>query len=77
MEVEMNKAIMDMEAANALVKELREGFGSGKTLSYKWRVSQLKCLLKICDLHEKEIVDALARDLSKPQLESAVYEVGR
>jgi hypothetical protein len=29
----------------------------------------------MCDEHEEDIVDALRQDLSKPQLESIVYEV--
>lgn len=61
--------------AEAIVKELRETYGSGKTKKYEWRVSQLKALLKIVDHHEKEIVDALNSDLSKPELESFVHEI--
>lgn len=61
--------------AEAIVKELRETYGSGKTKKYEWRVSQLKVLLKIVDHHEKEIVDALNSDLSKPELESFVHEI--
>lgn len=74
-EKKTEKAVFDAEAATELVKELRLTFGSGKTRSYEWRVFQLKSLLRMCDDREKEIVDALHRDLSKPELETVVYEV--
>lgn len=61
--------------AEAIVKELRETYASGKTKNYEWRVSQLKALLKIAEHHEKEIVDALNSDLSKPELECFVHEI--
>ncbi|OIT02388.1 PREDICTED: aldehyde dehydrogenase [Nicotiana attenuata] len=66
---------MAMVDAEAIVKELRETYASGKTKNYEWRVSQLKALLKIAEHHEKEIVDALNSDLSKPELESFVHEI--
>uniref|UniRef100_A0A2C9U2F0 Aldehyde dehydrogenase domain-containing protein n=1 Tax=Manihot esculenta TaxID=3983 RepID=A0A2C9U2F0_MANES len=74
-EEEEEKAVFDAEAAGALVKELRGTFSSGKTRSYEWRVSQLKSLLKLCDENENEIAGALRQDLSKPELETIVYEV--
>lgn len=64
-----------MVDAEAIVKELRETYASGKTKNYEWRVSQLKALLKIAEHHEKEIVDALNSDLSKPELECFVHEI--
>ncbi|KAM3308726.1 Aldehyde dehydrogenase [Capsicum baccatum] len=66
---------MGMVDAEAIVKELRETYSSGKTKKYEWRVSQLKALLKIAENHEKEIVDALYSDLSKPELESFIHEI--
>lgn len=64
-----------MVDAEAIVKELRETYESGKTKSYEWRVSQLKALLKIAENHEKEIADALYSDLSKPELEAFIHEI--
>lgn len=57
------------------MEEVRESYASGKTRSYEWRVSQLKNLLKLSSDHEQDIVDALRSDISKPELESVVYEV--
>ncbi|KAK6787001.1 hypothetical protein RDI58_015526 [Solanum bulbocastanum] len=61
--------------AEAIVKELRGTYGTGKTKSYEWRVSQLKALLKIGENHEKEIAAALYSDLSKPELEAFIHEI--
>ena len=58
-----------------MVEELRASFGSGKTRSYEWRVSQLKKLEKVTEYHEAEIIEALRSDLSKPEFESYVQEV--
>lgn len=62
--------------AAAMMKELRGTFGSGKTRSVEWRRSQLKALLKLAEFHEGEILEALRSDLSKPELESLLQEVG-
>ncbi|XP_047151219.1 aldehyde dehydrogenase family 3 member H1-like [Vigna umbellata] len=70
------KKVFDAETASSLVKELRKNFGSGKTRSYEWRVSQVKALLKAMTDNEEEIVDALRSDLAKPSLETVVYEIG-
>ncbi|TXG53001.1 hypothetical protein EZV62_022170 [Acer yangbiense] len=72
---EVNKVLFDEEAATSLVKELRASFTNGKTRSYDWRVTQLKSMLKMIDEREQEIVTALRDDLSKPELESTVYEM--
>ncbi|KAK3230627.1 hypothetical protein Dsin_002508 [Dipteronia sinensis] len=74
-EEEEKKVLFDEEAATSLVKELRASFANGKTRSYDWRVTQLKSMLKMIDEHELEIVKALRDDLSKPELESTVYEI--
>ncbi|KAL9359156.1 hypothetical protein Peur_047279 [Populus x canadensis] len=72
---EEKQTVFDVEAANMLTKELRDVFASGKTRSYEWRISQLKSMIKMCDEHEEDIVDALHQDLSKPKLESIVFEI--
>ncbi|XVF39300.1 hypothetical protein PTKIN_Ptkin01aG0023700 [Pterospermum kingtungense] len=69
------KEVFDTESAKDLVKELRASFGSGKTKSYEWRRTQLTAMLKMLDEEEPQIVAALREDLSKPELESSVYEI--
>ncbi|KAK7385166.1 hypothetical protein VNO78_30878 [Psophocarpus tetragonolobus] len=69
------KSAFDAETASLLVKELRGAFGSGKTRSYQWRVSQLNALMKLVVDREQEIVDALRNDLAKPPLETVAYEI--
>ena len=76
MESLQKKVVFDGEAASMMMKELRGSFGSGKTRSYEWRVSQVKALLKMVTDNEKQIIDALLSDLAKPPLETVVYEIG-
>ncbi|KAL8059632.1 hypothetical protein ABFX02_03G099600 [Erythranthe guttata] len=58
-----------------VAEELRAVYGGGKTRDLEWRVSQLKALLKIINLHENEIVEALRSDLNKPEYEAFVHEI--
>lgn len=71
----MTKEMFDGESARLMMKELRDTYSSGKTRSYEWRISQLNNLHKIAEFHEKEIVEALRSDVSKPEFESFVHEV--
>lgn len=71
----MTKEMFDGESARLMMDELRETYSSGITKSYEWRISQLKNIHKIAEFHEKEIVEALRSDLSKPMFESMVHEV--
>ncbi|GAV65093.1 Aldedh domain-containing protein, partial [Cephalotus follicularis] len=63
------------EEAALVVKELRKSFRSGKTKSYEWRVSQLQSIDKMVHEREKEITEALYKDLSKPEIEAFVSEI--
>jgi len=69
------KQIFDGEKANLLVRDLRNCFDSGRTKSYEWRVSQLEAIFKLLKENEKEITEALYKDLAKPQFEAFVSEV--
>lgn len=69
------KQVFDKEKADLLVKELRKSFDSGKTRSYEWRISQLEGIAKMLDEKEKEIINALDKDISKPALEAFITEV--
>ncbi|KAL8110280.1 aldehyde dehydrogenase family 3 member H1-like [Apium graveolens] len=69
------KKVFDGESAELMVQGLRETFTSGKTKSYEWRISQLTKILEFTRTHEKEIVDALHSDLTKPEFESFIYEI--
>lgn len=69
------KKVFDAEAASSMMEKLRSSFSSGRTRSYEWRVTQLKNILRLCDEREQDIVDALRKDISKPELESIIYEV--
>ncbi|GMJ15193.1 aldehyde dehydrogenase 4, aldehyde dehydrogenase 3H1 [Hibiscus trionum] len=69
------KAVFDTESAKEVVKELRDSFVAGKTKTYEWRRTQLAAMLKMMDENEPQIVAALSDDLSKPELESSIYEI--
>ena len=69
------KQAFDGEKANLLVKELRKNFNSGRTKSYEWRISQLESIVKMLEEKEKDITDALQKDLSKPAFEAFISEV--
>ncbi|CAI0393147.1 unnamed protein product [Linum tenue] len=64
------------EEAKQLVNGLRVAYDSGRTRSYSWRVAQLKNVVRMCDDSEKEVVEALYKDLAKPELEGTLYELG-
>lgn len=69
------KQVFDGEKASLLVKELRKNFNSGRTKSYEWRISQLESIAKMLQEKEKDIIDALKKDLSKPAFEAFISEV--
>ncbi|EOX92692.1 Aldehyde dehydrogenase 3I1 isoform 1 [Theobroma cacao] len=73
--MEEAKQTFDVDKAAVLVKELRKTFSSGKTKSYEWRMSQLESISKMIDEKEKEIIEALHKDLSKPELEAFISEI--
>jgi aldehyde dehydrogenase (NAD+) len=56
--------------------EMREYFRSGNTLSYEFRIGQLKKLRKSILDHEQELYNALHTDLKKSPEESWVTEIG-
>ncbi|XP_057971599.1 aldehyde dehydrogenase family 3 member H1-like isoform X2 [Malania oleifera] len=75
MEEQEKGILFDEQQAALLVRELKESFNSGKTKSYKWRISQLKSIAKMVDEQESQILDALHQDLSKPQFEAFISEI--
>ncbi|KAJ1391514.1 Aldehyde/histidinol dehydrogenase [Sesbania bispinosa] len=77
MEEVQEKPIFDGEKAALLVKELRQSFDSGKTKSYKWRISQLEGIVKMLEERENDIITALDKDLSKPGFEAFLSEVSQ
>ncbi|KAJ4950289.1 hypothetical protein NE237_027121 [Protea cynaroides] len=69
------KERFDKDAAASIVKELRGTFCSGKTKSYEWRVAQIKGILRMLVDRERDIIEALYKDLSKPETEAFVAEI--
>ncbi|KAI5587795.1 aldehyde dehydrogenase family 3 member H1 isoform X2 [Populus trichocarpa] len=73
--IQGKKQPFDANEAPSLVKELKESFRTGRTRSYEWRVSQLKGIEKMVEEREKDISEALYKDLSKPEFEAFVSEI--
>lgn len=69
------KRAFDASEASLLVRELRTIFNSGRTKSYDWRISQLRGIEMMMEEREKDVVEALHMDLSKPELETIIAEV--
>ena len=53
---------------------MREMVGRGLTRPLGWRLDQLQRLRSLIETHEKDVLDALAKDLGKPPTE-AFFEV--
>jgi aldehyde dehydrogenase (NAD+) len=67
---------MDKAKISRLVKKQHEFFSAGKTRETAFRIEQLKILRKAVIDNEREIFDALFRDLGKPFFESRGGETG-
>eukprot|EP00262_Sarcandra_glabra_P002053 TRINITY_DN122_c0_g2_i1.p1 TRINITY_DN122_c0_g2~~TRINITY_DN122_c0_g2_i1.p1 ORF type:complete len:514 (-),score=85.21 TRINITY_DN122_c0_g2_i1:42-1526(-) len=75
MENDQQTNMFDGDDAASLVSELQTCFRSGKTKTYEWRASQIHQILKFVDEHQREILDALSSDLSKPEIEALISEI--
>ena len=63
-----------MHLESLQLQELKKVVASGKTRSESWRRKQLAKLSMLLKNHEQEILEALSKDLSKPQTE-ALFEI--
>ena len=63
--------------AKLAVKEQKNLFQSGKTLSYDFRKRQLIRLKTAIKSYEKPLIHALEKDFHKPAFESYVTEIGQ
>ncbi|MEH2461830.1 aldehyde dehydrogenase [Nostoc sp.] len=59
-----------------IIHNQREFFKTGKTKDINFRIEELKNLKQAIIEHERSIVEALQRDLHKPELESYLTEIG-
>ena len=65
-----------MAELSQIVKEQKEYFASGKTLSYKFRKKQLTALYAAIKANLNDIHDSLKKDLGKSATESYMCETG-
>ena len=61
--------------AEAIVRVLRSNFDTGSTKPLAWRLSQLDALEHFLTEREGDIVEALRKDLGKPETEALLSEV--
>jgi aldehyde dehydrogenase (NAD+) len=67
----------DAREIPGIVDTLRITFESGHTRSLEWRRDQLKRLRQMVRDHEDELVQALAADFGKPEIEARMMDVGQ
>jgi aldehyde dehydrogenase (NAD+) len=61
---------------SSIVEKQRAFFKTGATKEVRWRIQQIKKLLKLIATNEAKISEALKKDLHKPEYESLSLEVG-
>eukprot|EP00002_Diphylleia_rotans_P034236 TRINITY_DN733_c0_g2_i1.p1 TRINITY_DN733_c0_g2~~TRINITY_DN733_c0_g2_i1.p1 ORF type:complete len:499 (+),score=120.39 TRINITY_DN733_c0_g2_i1:70-1566(+) len=59
-----------------IISSVRQTFRSGKTQPYEWREHQLRQLYRLVTEKEKELNDAVYKDLRKPSFEACLTETG-
>lgn len=64
------------EKVHQLVLNQRKFFQTGTTLDVDWRIKQLKTLKKGIIAHEKEMTDAMKKDLGREATEGYLCDVG-
>ncbi len=58
-----------------MMDELRAAFAADYTLSYEWRISQLKALVRLLDEEGPKLCEAMKSDLGKSPLEGYLTEL--
>eukprot|EP00457_Paulinella_chromatophora_P007059 gb/GEZN01007079.1/.p1 GENE.gb/GEZN01007079.1/~~gb/GEZN01007079.1/.p1 ORF type:complete len:493 (+),score=70.22 gb/GEZN01007079.1/:62-1540(+) len=65
-----------LEEHTKVLAGLRAFFETGATLDIEYRRTQLQQLGKMMSTHEKELMEAVAKDLHKPPMEAFAGEIG-
>ena len=68
--------ILDQVAVEGMLKEHKKFFAAGETRSIEYRIAALKRLKSVIKKYEKEIINALYRDLGKSEFEAYGTEIG-
>jgi aldehyde dehydrogenase (NAD+) len=66
---------MMVAGVEQLVRDLQHTVRSGITKTEKWRMQQLRALLKLVVENEESLANAVFTDLGKPTHEVVIYEV--
>lgn len=59
-----------------LLQKQKDYFGTGETRDVEFRISKLKRLKKAIKIYEQKVLEALRKDLGKPEQESFFSEIG-
>ena len=68
--------IIDKEIVESMLNEHNKFFISGETRNIEYRIAALKKLKSVIKKYEKEIINALYRDLGKSEFEAYGTEIG-
>jgi aldehyde dehydrogenase (NAD+) len=71
----MSAPATDLASIPATVAALRHSFQSGRTRPLAWRRAQLDALLHLLATSADELIDALQRDMGKPEVEAHVCDI--
>jgi acyl-CoA reductase-like NAD-dependent aldehyde dehydrogenase len=74
--VEEEEMAQQLDELTIIRDDLLKAFNTGKTRSYKYRMSQLRAIKKFLVEEEAALVEALHQDLHRPSFEGACLEVG-
>jgi aldehyde dehydrogenase (NAD+) len=69
------QAPADTSASTFDLSEVRHVFGTGRTRSVQWRLSQLEAIERLCDEREADIAAALHADLGRPAVEAWLGDI--
>lgn len=72
----MTEKVWSQEMVHQIVLDQRKFFQTGTTLDVNWRIKQLKKLKKGIAAHEKEMTDAMEKDLGRDPTEGYFCDVG-
>ncbi|MPM23303.1 hypothetical protein SDC9_69774 [bioreactor metagenome] len=68
--------VLSKQEVSMFLQEHKEFFHSGKTIDISFRINQLNKLKSTIKKYEKEILEALYKDLKKSEFEAYSTEIG-
>ena len=66
----------ELDAIGATIDRLRSTVHSGESLTFEWRDRQLDGIVRFCKENTKQLTQAMADDLGRPELEAWIADIG-